>query len=63
MTEKYYTTLEVAELLKVSDRTVRNLCVNGDIEFNRIGSQIRISDTQLNTYLSQSNSKGEKENE
>lgn len=61
MTEKYYTTLEIAELLKISDRTVRNLCINGDIEHNRIGSQIRISETQLNYYLNKSSSK-EKEN-
>ena len=63
MTEKFFTTLEVAELLKVSDRTVRNLCANGDIEHNRIGAQIRISETQLNNYLTDSNSKGENENE
>ena len=62
MTEKYYTTTEIAELLKISDRTVRNLCLNGEIEHNRIGSQIRISETQLNTYLNKTVNK-EKETE
>ena len=54
MTEKFFNTLEVAELLKISDRTVRTLCSNGEIEFYRIGTQIRISETHLNNYLSKS---------
>ena len=57
MTEKFYTTLEVADLLKISDRTVRTLCSSGELEHNRIGSQIRISETALNNYLSNTSSK------
>lgn len=62
MNEKFYTTEEIAEVLKVSDRTVRNLCVNGDMEFNRIGAQIRVSETQFQNYLNKT-LQVEKENE
>lgn len=60
---KFYNVSEVAELLKISDRTVRNLCYTGEIQHNKIGGQIRISEEDLQNYLSKtkSNLKGNEE--
>lgn len=60
---KFYNVNDVAEILKISARTVRNLCYSGDLPHNKIGGQIRISETDLQNYLNQtkSNLKGNEE--
>ena len=62
---KFYNVNEVAEILNISARTVRNLCYSGEISHNKIGGQIRISQTDLETYLKEtkSNLKGNENNE
>ena len=53
---------ELAEKLKVSDRTIRRLCASGDIPFLYIGSQIRFEQSDINNYLN-SIKKGVNEND
>lgn len=48
---------EVAEILRVSTRTVRRLCKAGAIECYYIGSQIRITKQNFEKYLNEN--KGE----
>jgi excisionase family DNA binding protein len=49
---KFYTPAEVAELLKVSPRTVRDLCGRpGGITPHRIGGSLRIEAGELARYL------------
>ena len=63
MTDKLYTVEEVAEYLSVTPRTVRNYCYNGQINHIKIGKELRISETQLQEYLTNNTNKGVKENE
>ena len=53
---------EVAEILSVSDRTVRRLCASGELPHIYIGSQLRFEKTDLQNYL-KSNKKGVIEND
>ena len=53
---------EVAEILAVSDRTVRRLCASGELPHIYIGSQLRFEKTDLQNYL-KSNKKGVIEND
>ena len=46
-----YTVKEVAEILCVSERNLRRMLDKRLIPFHRIGCQIRISETDLKTYL------------
>lgn len=52
------TVAEVAKMLSVSERTVRNLCNRGEIPHITVGSQIRIDKEDLQNYI-KSNKKGE----
>ena len=47
----FLTVDEVAEKLRVSTRTVRNLCAKGDIPCIYVGSQIRITQEDYENYL------------
>jgi len=47
LTEKYYTVKEVAELLKVTERTVRNWIRKGQIKAIKIGRVWRIPANQF----------------
>ena len=47
----------VAEILNVSDRTIRRLCTKGDIPHLYVGSQLRIEKSDLENYINQ-NKKG-----
>ena len=46
-----HTLADVAELLSVSTRTVRRLIDDGHLPCHRIGRSIRISETDLRSYL------------
>lgn len=49
--DKLYTTQEVAEILKVSDRTVRNLIKREDLKAIKVGRKWRIKEKFLQEYL------------
>jgi excisionase family DNA binding protein len=49
---RYFTADEVAEKLRVSRATIQRLLSTGDFPGSKVGSQWRISEEQLNEYLS-----------
>ncbi len=49
-----YTLEEVADILKVSVSTVRNLINRGELKAIRVGFQLRIKKEELDRYLNQS---------
>ena len=49
--ENLYTIKEVAEILKVSERTIRRILIDNEIPIYRIGRQIRISESTLQLLL------------
>lgn len=57
-----YTTSQVAKILNVSDRTIRQMCYDNDIEHLRVRNQLRISEEALKSYI-ESNTKGANKNE
>ena len=54
---------EVAEKLKVSDRTVRNWVESGKLKAFRFGLQYRIKAEDFETFIKNSEVKGENEDE
>ncbi|MBQ7289045.1 MAG: helix-turn-helix domain-containing protein [Clostridia bacterium] len=54
---------EVAEILRVSLRTVNTLLKNGDIEFFRVGNRRRITKQAIQNYIDQNMNKGDMQNE
>lgn len=52
--ETYYTIQEIADLLKVSSRTVRNWINEGKLEALRFGREFRIPETALKMMMSNS---------
>ncbi len=48
-----YPVTEIAKLLKVSPRTVRRWIEKGDLTAHRFGRQIRITDSDLVTFIRQ----------
>ncbi len=48
-----YSVTETAKLLKVSPRTVRRWIEKGDLTVYRFGRQIRITDSDLVTFIRQ----------
>lgn len=51
MSSTILTTREVADLLKISERTVRDLCVRGEIRASRVGQQWRVRSDDVDAYL------------
>lgn len=51
MTTKFYTVQEVAEFLRVNERTVLNFIASGELKATRVGRQYRISQEQLDEYI------------
>ena len=47
-----YTKKEAAEILKVSERTLERLMASGSLRAYKVNSQVRISEEQLQRYLS-----------
>ena len=52
--EVLYTPEEVAQKLKLSKYTIYEMIKRGEIQAHRIGRSLRVTDSQLDTYLSQS---------
>lgn len=50
---------DVAERLKISGKLVRSLINRGELQCHRIGSLIRVSESQLTRYLDSVNGKGQ----
>lgn len=59
---KYLTTGEVAEILALSERSIRRLCAEGRIKHMKHGRVIRISEEDLDAYII-SNTYGGNEND
>jgi excisionase family DNA binding protein len=49
--EEYLTVAEVRQILRFSDRYVRELIANGEIEAHRFGSAVRIARSNLDNYI------------
>ena len=49
--DKYYSPTELAEILNLDPRTVRNLIKNGDIKAVKVGSQWRIGKNDFETFI------------
>lgn len=47
-------TSEIAEILKISDKTVRNMIETGEIPGYRIGNQYRVKKEEFTEYLEKS---------
>ena len=56
---KLLTLKEVAEILKVSTRTVRRYIKDGHIEAHRLEGSFRITQTELNSFIESRTVKGE----
>lgn len=54
---------EVAEILRVSLRTVNTLLKNGEIEFFRVGNRRRITGQAIQNYIEKNIDKGEMSND
>jgi excisionase family DNA binding protein len=48
-----YTVVEIADLLKVSDKTVRRWIKAGDLIVHRLGHQLRITESDLAAFIRQ----------
>ena len=48
---KFYTVLEIAKMLSISDETVYRHINSGKLKASKIGQQWRISEEQLQDYL------------
>lgn len=52
MTEqKYYTVEEIADLCRLSPRTIKNHILSGDLTAYKIGRQYRITETDFKEYI------------
>ena len=49
--QRFYSVEEVADLLGVSDKTVRRRIAGGELVAHRIGRQLRISEDDFNAYV------------
>ena len=49
--DKYYSPTELAEILNLDPRTVRNLIKNGDIKAVKVGSQWRIGENDFESFI------------
>lgn len=48
---RFYTVEEVAQILRVSEPTVRKLIESGELQATRVGRQYRISQEALDDYI------------
>ncbi|MHC4649009.1 MAG: helix-turn-helix domain-containing protein [Planctomycetota bacterium] len=54
--QEYFTIDEVADKLMVSHVTIRRLIKDGELESFKVGNRYRITQEQIDTYLSQGTS-------
>jgi excisionase family DNA binding protein len=48
---RFYTIAQVAELLAISERSVRRWVATGELTAHKFGRGVRISETELRTFL------------
>ena len=48
---RFHTVREIAELLKVSQRTVRRWIADGELAVHRLGRSVRVLDADLRAFL------------
>ena len=53
MSEPFLTVRDVADLLKVSEKTVRRLQSRGDLPSFRVGTQVRFRRTDIEDWVDQ----------
>jgi excisionase family DNA binding protein len=51
VSERHYTTAEVARLLAVNPETIRRLASRGELEFVRVGAELRSPESAIRDYL------------
>lgn len=51
MIERHYTTSQVASLLAVNPETVRRLASRGQLQFVRVGAELRFPESAIREYL------------
>jgi len=51
MTDKFYTVADIASLLSVTEKTIRDTINRGDIEAYKVGKYWRISQSAFDEYL------------
>jgi prophage regulatory protein len=57
---KYYTVAEVANMLRVSERQVRNWVERGELKVFRIGRRgYRIAESELNAFIERRTQQGQ----
>ena len=61
MPEPFLTTRDVADLLKVSEKTVRRLQRRGDLPSFRVGSQVRFRRSDIEAWVDRQQKKEEAE--
>ena len=54
---------EVAEILRISPRTLETLLKNNEIEFFRVGNRRRITGKAIQEYINKNTEKGVENNE
>ena len=60
--EKLYTTKEVAEMLKLNERTIKRYVKEGTLKAVRIGSAVRITEQAIKDMMCEYNTQEEKKN-
>jgi excisionase family DNA binding protein len=48
---KFYTIVQVAEILEMSTRSVRRLIAAGELPVHRFGRSVRIAETDLRAFI------------
>ena len=48
---KFFTVPDVADILTVSDKTVRRLIASGDLPHHKVGRQVRISERDFRDFV------------
>jgi len=61
MEDKFYTINQVAEILDMHHKTIRNFISDGKLRASKVGKQWRVSDDDLNSFMK--NSKDQREGE
>ena len=60
--EKLYTTKEVAEMLKLNERTIKRYVKEGTLKAVRIGSAVRITEQAIKDMMCEYNTQEDEKN-
>ena len=61
MTSKILTLKQVSEILGVTDRTVQNLILRGELHGFRIGERWKVEEEEVDAYIQRQKQKAEQE--